>query len=100
VKHLKLVNQALSANSGCAQVFIRDSFYFCVGVTDMRNNQVTDQTTLRSSDTLFRPDFMLRPQGKKVLPTPNQLSQRKALNTSLVSENNVELVEIEWWQDR
>lgn len=66
----------------------------------MRNSQATNQPTLRSSDTLFRPDFMLRPQNKRVLPSPSQLSQRKALNTTVLSESNVELVEIEWWQDR
>jgi hypothetical protein len=64
----------------------------------MKQPQTTTKPPLHSSDTLFRPEFMLQPTGINRLTT-TQLGQRKALNTSKQEETN-ELVEIAWWQDR
>jgi hypothetical protein len=61
-------------------------------------NPTTVNPTLRSSDTLFRPEFMLQPNSINRLAT-TQLGQRKALNTSKKEETN-DLIEIAWWQDR
>lgn len=52
---------------------------------------------MRSSDTLYRPDFMLQPAPLNRL-AKTQLVQRKAVNASKSEET--ELIEIAWWQDR
>jgi hypothetical protein len=64
----------------------------------MKQNQTTANPVLHSSDTLFRPDFMLQPTSINRMKT-TQLGQRKALNTARQEETN-EFVEIAWWQDR
>jgi hypothetical protein len=64
----------------------------------MKQLNTITQPSLRSSDTLFRPEFMLQPPSINRLKTA-QLGQRKALNTSENEDTN-ELVEIAWWQDR
>lgn len=64
----------------------------------MKQSQTTTKPPLHSSDTLFRPEFMLQPKSINRLTT-TQLGQRKALNTSRQEETN-ELFEIAWWQDR
>jgi hypothetical protein len=66
--------------------------------TQTTMNPTTVNTILRSSDTLFRPEFMLQPNSINRLTT-TQLGQRKALNTSRKEETN-DLIEIAWWQDR
>jgi hypothetical protein len=53
---------------------------------------------LHSSDTLFRPDFMLQPTSINRIKTTS-LGQRKALNTAKQEETN-DFIEIAWWQDR
>lgn len=63
----------------------------------MKNLQPT-KPVLRSSDTLFRPDFMLQPTSINRL-AKTQMGQRKALNTSKLEETN-DFVDIAWWQDR
>jgi hypothetical protein len=64
----------------------------------MKQPQTTTEPTLHSSDTLFRPEFMLQPKSINRLTT-TQLGQRKTLIPSKREETN-ELVEIAWWQDR
>jgi hypothetical protein len=64
----------------------------------MKQPSAEGQVILRSSDTLFRPTFMLEPSQFSRL-SKTQLGQRKAVNTTKLEETN-ELTEIAWWQDR
>ncbi len=64
----------------------------------MKQLETRSQATLRSSDTLFRPDFMLQPAQLNRL-SKTQLGQRKPINTTKMEETN-ELIEVAWWQDR
>ncbi len=63
----------------------------------MKQFQRNAKPTLRSSDTLFRPDFLPQPPTNRLSKT--QMGQRKALNTYKTEETN-ELIELAWWQDR
>lgn len=64
----------------------------------MKQLQAVEKPVLHSSDTLFRPDFMLQPTSINRMKT-TQLGQRKALNT-VRQEETSEFIEIAWWQDR
>jgi hypothetical protein len=88
----------LSLDSALAQVCLMSPHYSGSGGVTMKQVQTTTKPPLHSSDTLFRPDFMLQPTSINRLATA-QLGQRKALNTAQKEETN-ELIEIAWWQDR